>query len=50
VSKGFIVEFQVTWQAVLLGVGFSAIVGILFGFYPARKASRMTPMEALRKE
>ena len=49
-GKGFMVEFQVTWQAVLLAVGFSAVVGILFGFYPARKASRMTPIEALRKE
>jgi len=49
-KKGFIVDFQVTWQAVFVGVGFSAGIGILFGFYPARKASRMTPSEALRKE
>jgi len=40
--------FVLNLGAIALGVGFSAAVGILFGWTPARKASRLNPIDALR--
>jgi putative ABC transport system permease protein len=42
--------YSLTWWSIVLGVGLSSIVGIVFGIYPAAKASRLDPIAALRYE
>ncbi len=44
------VPMALPWSSVLIGVGLSSTVGLFFGIYPARRASKLDPIEALRVE
>jgi putative ABC transport system permease protein len=41
---------QLNVWSILISAGFSAATGIFFGYYPAYKASKLTPIDALRYE
>lgn len=50
ISLFFNIPFVVSIPAILIAVGVSSLVGIVFGLYPARKAAKMNPIDALRYE
>ncbi|MFW0837720.1 MAG: ABC transporter permease [Candidatus Komeilibacteria bacterium] len=47
---GYYWEFIVSWQSILISCGVAVGVGLFFGYYPARQAARLDPVEALRYE
>jgi putative ABC transport system permease protein len=51
-SKGLGVNwtFVFPWVGAFLGLSVSALIGLIFGGYPARQASKKSPIEALRYE
>ena len=43
-------QTSVSWQSIVLAFGVSAVIGVVFCFYPARRAAGLNPIEALRYE
>ncbi|MCX6813710.1 MAG: FtsX-like permease family protein, partial [Candidatus Azambacteria bacterium] len=50
ISKLIGLPFVISLMSITLAVGVSGLIGIIFGWYPARKASNLSPIEALRYE
>ena len=42
--------FTISWGSIFLGAGFSILVGVVFGWVPAQKASKLSPIDALRAD
>ncbi|HLI92312.1 MAG TPA: FtsX-like permease family protein, partial [Puia sp.] len=45
-----ILATSVSWYSVILAFGVSAVIGIIFGYYPAKRAAGLNPIDALRYE
>ena len=43
-------QVSLSLNSIVLAVGFAGCVGVFFGYYPARRASRLLPIQALRYE
>jgi putative ABC transport system permease protein len=50
ISLTGLISPTVTFSSILLAFGVSALIGIVFGWYPARRAAKMNPIDALRYE
>ena len=50
IAKFTPIPASVEWWSVMLGITITALVGLFFGIYPAMRAARLDPIEALRRE
>ncbi|MGI6112268.1 MAG: ABC transporter permease, partial [Bilifractor sp.] len=50
ISKTSGTPVAISVPSIFVGVGFSMLIGVIFGILPARKAANLDPIEALRRE
>ncbi len=49
-SLGYRWDFVISPSSIIIAIGLSTLIGVIFGYYPARRASRLSPIDALRYE
>jgi ABC-type antimicrobial peptide transport system permease subunit len=49
-SAGMSIPFVLDPSIVVIAFAFSALIGIVFGYFPARRAAQLNPIDALRHE